>query len=119
MPVVSQGTSRQETPPGAVATVRDLKGSLGMGIRITGVGAYVPETIVTNEELCRRVDTSNEWITQKTGIRQRRVSAPGESPSDMGVKAALRCLSHAGVAKSAVDLIVVACATPDQSQPAV
>jgi 3-oxoacyl-[acyl-carrier-protein] synthase-3 len=90
-----------------------------MGIRITGVGGYVPETIVTNQELCRRVDTSDDWITVKTGIRERRVSAPGEAPSDMGYRAALRCLSHAGVAKSAVDLIVVACATPDQSQPAV
>jgi 3-oxoacyl-[acyl-carrier-protein] synthase-3 len=90
-----------------------------MGIRITGVGAYVPDTIVTNQELCRRVDTSDEWITAKTGIRERRFSAAGEAPSDMGYQAALRCLNNAGVGKSAVDLIVVACATPDQSQPAV
>jgi len=90
-----------------------------MGIQITGVGAYVPDKIVTNQELCRRVDTSDEWITTKTGIRQRRVSAPNEAPSDMGTEAAIRCLRHAGVASSTVDLIVVACATPDQSQPAV
>jgi 3-oxoacyl-(acyl-carrier-protein) synthase III len=90
-----------------------------MGIRITGVGGYVPETIVTNAELCRRVDTSDEWITAKTGIRERRVSAPDEAPSDMGCRAAQRCLEDAGVERSAVDLIVVACATPDQSQPAV
>jgi 3-oxoacyl-[acyl-carrier-protein] synthase-3 len=90
-----------------------------MGIQITGVGAYVPDKIVTNQELCRRVDTSDEWITLKTGIRQRRISAPDEAPSDMGCEAALRCLRHAGVATSTVDLIVVACATPDQSQPAV
>jgi len=90
-----------------------------MGVRIIGVGGYVPETIVTNQELSRLVDTSDEWIRRRTGIRERRVSAPGETPSDMGYRAALRCLSHAGVAKSAVDLIVVACATPDQSQPAV
>jgi 3-oxoacyl-[acyl-carrier-protein] synthase-3 len=90
-----------------------------MGIRITGVGSYVPETIVTNHDLCRRVDTSDEWITVKTGIRERRISAADEAPSDMGYQAALRCLQNAGVAKSAVDLIVVACATPDQSQPAV
>ena len=90
-----------------------------MGIQITGVGAYVPSRTVTNEELSRRVDTSDYWITAKTGIRERRISEPGEAPSDMGCRAALRCLEQAGVAKSAVDLIVVACATPDQSQPAV
>jgi 3-oxoacyl-[acyl-carrier-protein] synthase-3 len=90
-----------------------------MGIRITGVGAYVPSKTVTNQELSRRVDTSDYWIETKTGIRERRISEPGEAPSDMGCQAALRCLSHAGVDKSAVDLIVVACATPDQSQPAV
>jgi 3-oxoacyl-[acyl-carrier-protein] synthase-3 len=90
-----------------------------MGIRITGVGAYVPSKTVTNQELSRRVDTSDYWIETKTGIRERRISEPGEAPSDMGCQAALRCLGHAGVAKTAVDLIVVACATPDQSQPAV
>jgi 3-oxoacyl-[acyl-carrier-protein] synthase-3 len=89
-----------------------------MGIRITGVGGYVPETVLTNQELSRKVDTSDEWITLKTGIRERRICAPGETPSDMGARAAVRCIAHAGIAKSAVDLIVVACATPDQSQPA-
>ena len=90
-----------------------------MGIRITGVGAYVPQQIVTNHELAKTIDTSHEWIATKTGILERRISEPGEAPSDMGCQAALRCLSHAGVDKSRVDLIVVACATPDQSQPAV
>lgn len=90
-----------------------------MGIRISGVGAYVPRKTVTNQDLARRVDTSDEWIVAKTGIRERRVSEPGEAPSDMGCQAALRCLSNAGVDKTLVDLIVVACATPDQSQPAV
>jgi 3-oxoacyl-[acyl-carrier-protein] synthase-3 len=89
-----------------------------MGIRITGVGAYVPSKTVTNHDLSMRVDTSDEWIQKKTGIRERRISEPGEAPSDMGCQAALRCLEQAGVAKSAVDLIIVACATPDQSQPA-
>jgi 3-oxoacyl-[acyl-carrier-protein] synthase-3 len=83
------------------------------------VGAYVPETTVTNADLARTVDTSDEWIVEKTGIRERRFSRPDEAPSDMACQAALRCLRHAGVEKSAVDLIVVACATPDQSQPAV
>jgi 3-oxoacyl-[acyl-carrier-protein] synthase-3 len=89
-----------------------------MGIRITGVGAYVPSKTVTNHDLSMRVDTSDEWIQKKTGIRERRISEAGEAPSDMGCQAALRCLEQAGVAKSAVDLIIVACATPDQSQPA-
>jgi len=90
-----------------------------MGIRITGVGAYVPNKTMTNDELAKTVNTSNEWIVAKTGIVERRLAAPGEAPSDMGAQAAARCLSNAGVDKSAVDLIVVACATPDQSQPAV
>jgi 3-oxoacyl-[acyl-carrier-protein] synthase-3 len=90
-----------------------------MGIRIAGVGAYVPRQIVTNHDLARRVDTSHEWIVAKTGIVERRVSARGEAPSDMGCQAASRCLEDAGLDRTAVDLIVVACATPDQSQPAV
>jgi 3-oxoacyl-[acyl-carrier-protein] synthase-3 len=90
-----------------------------MAIQITGVGAYVPDKRVTNDELARRVDTSHEWISSKTGIVERRVSAPNEAPSDMGCQAALRCLNRAGVDRSAVDLIIVACASPDQIQPAV
>lgn len=90
-----------------------------MGIRVTGVGAYVPERIVTNHDIARRVDTSDAWIVAKTGIRERRIAAPGEAPSDMGTRAAQQCLEHAGLRPEEVDLIVVACATPDQSQPAV
>jgi len=90
-----------------------------MGIRIAGVGAYVPERKVTNDELARRIDTSHEWIAARTGIQVRRVSAADECPSDMACRAAERCLSNAGVDKSAVHLIVVACASPDQIQPAV
>jgi 3-oxoacyl-[acyl-carrier-protein] synthase-3 len=89
------------------------------GIRIAGVGSYVPSQVLTNHELARTVDTSHEWIASKTGILERRVSGPREAPSDLGCQAALRCLIHAGVDRSEVDLIVVACATPDQSQPAV
>lgn len=88
-------------------------------IRIGGVGAYVPQTTVSNDDLARRVDTSHEWIASKTGILARRIAAPGEAPSDMGAEAARRCLGHAGLDADSVDLIVVACATPDQSQPAV
>ena len=90
-----------------------------MGIFISGIGAYVPSETMTNHALAMKIDTSHDWIVTKTGIRERRISAPLEGPSDMGCQAALRCLSDAGVEKSAIDLIVVACATPDQSQPAV
>jgi 3-oxoacyl-[acyl-carrier-protein] synthase-3 len=90
-----------------------------MGIRISGVGGYVPTKAMNNHELAARLDTSHEWIVQKTGILERRLARADEAPSDMGTEAAIRCLADAGVDKSAVDLIVVACATPDQSQPAV
>ena len=90
-----------------------------MGIRVAGVGGYVPSKTMTNYELAMMVDTSDEWITKKTGIRERRIAAPEEAPSDMACQAALRCLTQAGVDKAAVDLVIVACATPDQSQPAV
>ncbi len=73
---------------------------------------------MTNHEFTKSVNTSHEWILAKTGIVERRLAAPGEAPSDMGVRAAQRCLQNAGVDKSEVDLIVVATATPDQSQPA-
>jgi 3-oxoacyl-[acyl-carrier-protein] synthase III len=90
-----------------------------MGIRIAGIGAYVPDKTLTNSQLAIGLGTTDEWIIAKTGIRERRIAAAGEAPSDMGCEAALRCLRDADVDKSAVDLIVVACATPDQSQPAV
>jgi len=90
-----------------------------MGIRITSVGAYVPDNRVTNDELAGRVDTSHEWISTRTGILERRISAPDEAPSDMACEAARLCLDRAGVDGSEVDLIVVASASPDQVQPAV
>jgi 3-oxoacyl-[acyl-carrier-protein] synthase-3 len=92
---------------------------MAMGVRITGVGGYVPEQVLTNQELTRRVDTSHDWIVSKTGITQRRVCEPEQAPSDLGHLAAQRCLEQAGLDGSQIDLIVVACATPDQSQPAV
>jgi len=90
-----------------------------MSIRISGIGGYVPQKTVTNHELAMRIDTSHDWIAAKTGIVERRVCDEKEAPSDMGTEAARRCLAHARVDKSEVDLIVVACATPDRSQPAV
>ena len=68
----------------------------GMGIRITGAGAYVPDRKLTNHELARKVDTSHEWISTKTGILERRISARDEAPSDMACQAARRCLKSRG-----------------------
>jgi len=90
-----------------------------MGIRFAGFGAYVPDQRLTNHELASQIDTSDEWIVSKTGIHERRIAAPTETPSDMACRAAQRCLEQAGVDKEQVDLLVVACATPDQPQPAV
>ncbi len=89
-----------------------------MGIRVSGIGGHVPAKTVTNFDLAMSIDTSNEWIISRTGIHERRVAGPDEAPSDLGCQAALRCLTNAGIDKTAVDLIIVASATPDQSQPA-
>jgi 3-oxoacyl-[acyl-carrier-protein] synthase III len=86
--------------------------------RVIGCGAYLPERIITNAELARRLDTSDEWIVQRTGIRQRHVAAPGELTSDLAVHAAERALAGAGLTGADLDLIVLATATPDNTFPA-
>jgi 3-oxoacyl-[acyl-carrier-protein] synthase-3 len=85
---------------------------------ISGVGAYLPERVVTNEELAHRVDTTDEWIVERTGIRERRIAADGELTSDLAVSAAWDALRDARVAAADIDLIVVATATPDRTFPA-
>src|SRR5262245_29094207 len=85
---------------------------------VLGCGSYLPERILTNDELARKVDTSDEWIVQRTGIRQRHVAAPGELTSDMGLKAAQAALVAAGLEAAAIDLIVLGTATPDNTFPA-
>lgn len=85
---------------------------------VDGVGGYLPERIVTNKELSERVDTSDEWITERTGIRQRHVAADGQLTSDLAVQAARRAMAHAGVGPDDIDLVVVATATPDLTFPA-
>lgn len=85
---------------------------------VQGCGAYLPERIVTNDELARKVETSDEWIQQRTGIRQRHIAADGEFTSHLALKASQRALEHAGVKASALDLIVLATATPDETFPA-
>jgi len=86
--------------------------------QIAGCGAYLPERVVTNLELADRLDTSDEWIRQRTGIGERRVAAPGELTSDLAVRAGERALTNAGVCPSDLDLLVVATATPDNTFPA-
>ncbi|OAT81268.1 beta-ketoacyl-ACP synthase III [Desulfotomaculum copahuensis] len=85
---------------------------------ITGLGTYVPEKILTNAELEKMVDTSDEWITTRTGIRERRIAAPGEATSDLAREAARRALADAGVEAREIDLIIVATNTPDMLFPA-
>jgi 3-oxoacyl-[acyl-carrier-protein] synthase-3 len=85
---------------------------------VQGCGAYLPARIVTNDELAKKVDTSDEWIQQRTGIKQRHIAADGEFTSHLAIKAAERALAHAGVKASELDLIVLATATPDETFPA-
>jgi 3-oxoacyl-[acyl-carrier-protein] synthase-3 len=86
--------------------------------QVAGCGGYLPERIVTNSELASRLDTSDEWIRQRTGIGERRVAAPGELTSDLAYRAASRALDSAGMKGSDLDLLVVATATPDNTFPA-
>jgi 3-oxoacyl-[acyl-carrier-protein] synthase-3 len=85
---------------------------------VVGCGAYLPERVLTNDDLARMVDTSDEWIRQRTGIRERHIAAEGELTSDLAQKASERALDRAKVRPEEVDLIVVATATPDQTFPA-
>jgi 3-oxoacyl-[acyl-carrier-protein] synthase-3 len=85
---------------------------------IVGCGGYLPEKIVTNADLAERLSTSDEWIVQRTGIRQRHVAAVGELTSDLATAAARHALKSAGMTASDLDLIVLATATPDHTFPA-
>ncbi|WP_003542987.1 beta-ketoacyl-ACP synthase III [Desulfotomaculum nigrificans] len=85
---------------------------------IIGVGSYVPERILTNKDLEKMVDTSDEWITSRTGIKERRIADPEESTSELAVKAARRALAHAGVKPEELDLIILATCTKDMPFPA-
>jgi 3-oxoacyl-[acyl-carrier-protein] synthase-3 len=85
---------------------------------VAGCGAYLPSRIVTNAELAERIDTSDEWIVQRTGIRERRVAADGENTSDMAIRSAQAALKQAGMTGNDIDLIVLATSTPDETFPA-
>jgi len=85
---------------------------------ILGCGSYLPAQILTNSDLARKVDTSDDWIVQRTGIHERHIAAPGEWTSHMAVHAARAALAHAKVDAQSVDLIVLATSTPDNTFPA-
>ena len=85
---------------------------------VLGCGSYLPSRVLANADLSRMVDTSDEWITQRTGIRVRHIAAEGETTSDMALKAARAALSAAGIDAQSIDLIVLATSTPDNTFPA-
>ncbi|MGQ0662621.1 MAG: beta-ketoacyl-ACP synthase III [Pseudomonadota bacterium] len=92
--------------------------SSGWRSQVIGCGAYLPARILTNHDLARQVDTSDEWITERTGIKQRHIAAAGELTSDLAVAASRQALAAAGIEAGEVDLIVVATSTPDETFPA-
>jgi len=89
----------------------------GSAISITGLGCRVPERVITNDELATMMDTNDEWIRERTGIRERRIAAPGEALSDLCLPACRDALEQAGLDASEIDLIIVATVTPDMAFP--
>ena len=85
---------------------------------VLGCGSYLPKRTLTNDELSRLVDTSDDWIVQRTGIRERHIAADGETTSDLGIAAARAALAAAGIDAQAIDLIIVGTSTPDNTFPA-
>ncbi|TML35847.1 MAG: ketoacyl-ACP synthase III [Actinobacteria bacterium] len=90
----------------------------GLAVSITGLGSHVPDRVVTNDELSTMMETSDEWIVERTGIRERRIAAPEEALSDLALPAARQALEDAGISGSDLDLIIVATVTPDMAFPA-
>jgi len=90
---------------------------VGRSCSLTGVGSYVPERVLTNADLEKLVDTSDEWIISRTGIKERHLAAPDQFTSDLAVKAARRAMKMAGVTADQLDLILVATITPDMPFP--
>lgn len=87
------------------------------GSRIIGTGSYTPKKVLTNQDLERMIETSDEWITERTGIKERRIAAEGETTSDMAAKAAKKALEMAGIEPDDVDTVIVATVTPDMDFP--
>jgi 3-oxoacyl-[acyl-carrier-protein] synthase-3 len=97
--------------------IANLSGN-GIAVGITGIGAYAPSRVLTNADLERMVDTTDEWITTRTGIRERHIAEPGQAASDLALPAARDALAEAGLEGEDIDLVVVATATPDMLFPA-
>ncbi len=91
---------------------------MALRAQVLGCGSYLPDRVLTNKELAERVDTTDEWIRQRTGIRERRIAAEGEMTSDLGLKASEAALQRAGLEAGDVDMIVCATSTPDETFPA-
>ena len=91
---------------------------MAQGVTIAGTGSYLPEKILTNDDLSKFVETSDEWIVTRTGIKERRIAGEGESTSHLGSKAGQKALEQAGIAAEDLDLIIVATITPDTLTPA-
>ena len=83
------------------------------GVALLGIGSHLPERVMSNDEIATMVETSDEWIAQRTGIRERRIAAPADSSASLGAEAAQRALQSAGIAAAELDLIVTATASPD------
>ena len=81
--------------------------------KIIGIGSYLPADVITNDDLSKTLDTNDEWITTRSGIKQRHRAAEGEATSDLALKAAQAALSDAGITAQDIDLIIVATTTPD------
>lgn len=106
----SSAAPREMDQRGAAASNRTV---------VCGIGSYLPQRIMTNAEMAEKVDTSDEWIVQRTGIRQRHIAADGETTSMLATKAAEAALGNAGLLAGDIDLIVLATATPDYTFPSV
>jgi 3-oxoacyl-[acyl-carrier-protein] synthase III len=92
-------------------------GTANGAISITGIGAYAPERVLTNDDLSLMMDTSDEWIVERTGIHERRIAAEDQALSDLALPASREALAHAGVDPKTVDLVIVATVTPDMAFP--
>jgi 3-oxoacyl-[acyl-carrier-protein] synthase III len=104
-----QEVSEEAVGGGPVRQIRSI---------LCGVGAYLPENVITNDELAKTVDTSDEWIRERSGIRQRHIAQPHETCAFMATRAARAALADAGIEAVEVDAVIVATATPDQAFPA-
>src|ERR1043166_7718244 len=104
-------------PHSAVRAEADRTGVAGLGVRVRGLGHYLPHDKITNDDLSRMVDTSDEWILPRTGIRSRHVAAADEATRDLAWEAGVRALADAWMEATEIDLLIVATATPDSPVP--